>query len=516
MAHFITHLGTQESAIDKAPQWNTRLLFFCEAALVTITLAVLTLLWWRSAEAARVRKTKTSRDGSQILPSPVPVLPRWLGFLGGHTLLLNISKIAAQLASWAEEFEGDYEIQIFGERVIVLTSVEDIRRVLALRPSKFVRNLSPKVSSWAARQAGLAPSMFLNEGKQWGRSRRLISPNLVGHNLTAMIPCIVKISERFCAKLGGHADSDEVVDAKQHFALFTHDIIAFTACDIDVDSTGSTDDNPSLSFRAIQSAISTANDLQFNAMKIIQWKYLPSLMPWVQRAKKHSCQLGAIVQDSIDTARCSKSENTPASGRDGVVTSTLLRNIITRSSDSAGSDRMKFSDEEILHEVKTLFLAGTDTTSFSLCWAMYYLAKNPVAFARCRNEGLKAAPMSRGMVSTPEQLNQLVFCAAVFREAVRLRPSGPLLAHTCMEDHTTNKGFKIKKGRGVILLLRFASISEKNFTRGAEFIPERWIESERDEALLGKGVECDKKSDLRHMHDAFLGFGSGPRMCPGK
>ena len=94
MAHFITHLGTQESAIDKAPQsWNTTILLFCEAVLVTITLAVLTLLWWWSAEAARARKTKTSRDGSQILPSPVPVLPRWLGFLGGHTLLINISKV---------------------------------------------------------------------------------------------------------------------------------------------------------------------------------------------------------------------------------------------------------------------------------------------------------------------------------------------------------------------------------------------------------------------------------------
>ena len=44
----------------------------------------------------------------------------------------------------------------------------------------------------------------------------------------------------------------------------------------------------------------------------------------------------------------------------------------------------------------------------------------------------------------------------------------------------------------------------------------RWIESERDEALLGKGVECDKKSNVRHIHDAFLGFGSGPRVCPGK
>ena len=96
MAHFITHRGTQESTLDKTPQWNTTIiLLFCEAALVTTTLAVLTLLWWRSAEAARVRKTKTktSGGGSQILPSPVPVLPRWLGFLGGHTLLINISKV---------------------------------------------------------------------------------------------------------------------------------------------------------------------------------------------------------------------------------------------------------------------------------------------------------------------------------------------------------------------------------------------------------------------------------------
>ena len=54
-----------------------------------------------------------------------------------------VEQITAQLASWAEEFEGDYELQIFGERVIVVTSVEDIRRVLALRPSKFARNVSP-------------------------------------------------------------------------------------------------------------------------------------------------------------------------------------------------------------------------------------------------------------------------------------------------------------------------------------------------------------------------------------
>ena len=55
----------------------------------------------------------------------------------------------------------------------------------------------------------------------------------------------------------------------QSAAQFTHDIIAFMACDIDVDSTGSTDDEPSLSFCAIQSALSTMDALlQFNAMKM--------------------------------------------------------------------------------------------------------------------------------------------------------------------------------------------------------------------------------------------------------
>ena len=41
----------------------------------------------------------------------------------------------------------------------------------------------------------------------------------------------------------------------------------------------------------------------------------------------------------------------------------------------------------------SLFVAGTDTTSLALSWAMYYLVKNPAAFSRCRTEGLKVAPM---------------------------------------------------------------------------------------------------------------------------
>ncbi|CAM9794888.1 unnamed protein product, partial [Hapterophycus canaliculatus] len=73
----------------------------------------------------------------------------------------------------------------------------------------------------------------------------------------------------------------------------------------------------------------------------------------------------------------------------------------------------------------SIFIAGTETTGLTLCWAMYFLIKNPEAFARCRAEALRAAP--DGMVSTSEQLSQLVFCSAVFKETLRLRTPAPLL-----------------------------------------------------------------------------------------
>ena len=35
--------------------------------------------------------------------------------------------------------------------------------------------------------------MFFDEGKEWGRTRRLISPNIAGHNVKAMMSYISKV-----------------------------------------------------------------------------------------------------------------------------------------------------------------------------------------------------------------------------------------------------------------------------------------------------------------------------------
>eukprot|EP00903_Cladosiphon_okamuranus_P016169 g14922.t1 len=77
----------------------------------------------------------------------------------------------------------------------------------------------------------------------------------------------------------------------------------------------------------------------------------------------------------------------------------------------------------------------SETSALTLTWTMYFLAKHPEAFSRCRAEALLTAPLrpffpfavrSDGVVSTTEQLSKLEFCSAVFKEALRLKTPAPL------------------------------------------------------------------------------------------
>ncbi|CAM9472380.1 unnamed protein product [Hapterophycus canaliculatus] len=304
-------------------------------------------------------------------------------------------------------------------------------------------------------------------------------------------------------------------------ARFTHDTIALAAFGLDVGSITATPGRPCYSYDAIETKTTAFQQLIGEPLAMWQWKLLPTLS-WVRRVKEHGRRLEKVIQGAIDAVRLeAKTPGTPAAGDVGTG-GTVLRKIMRATNAAKGSsttDRMLFSDQEVMHEATSLFVAGTETTAISLCWAMYYLTKRPDAFLRCRSEALRAAPSSDGMVSTTEQLSQLEFCSAVFKEALRLRTPAPMITFNSTEDFTLESGTVLQEGTGIVVLTRAAGVSDEFFTRGKEFLPERWIEAEREEALLEKGEVKDRKggsSSVAHEEKAFLSLGHGPRICPGQ
>eukprot|EP00752_Nemacystus_decipiens_P003173 g2936.t1 len=488
------------------------------ADLPTLTLvAVSTLTYyvcWRWRETARARRiAKGGRAGSSSLPSPAAVLPRWIPLLGGHTLQMESEKINQQLEAWADELGGDFELTIAGSTVVFVTGAEDMHRILLLRPTLFKRGWTPTQFSWMSERIGMDPSLFFDEGKRWGRSRRIISPALSGHhNVANMVPAMAKIAERVCSKLydldGG------TIECVETFERYTHDVVALAAFGFDADSLRATEDQPSVSFQAMRLIIAAMMKLMLDPVARLGWETMPALLPWVQATKLGTRKLHQVVEGAIDAMRRQMKEGGEIShDQEGALLRKLISAEGTGHDTKGADDRMKLSDTEILPQVTGLFMAGYETTSKTISWAMYILAKHPEMLARCREEALRVAPLSGGIVSTAEQASQLVFCAALVKETLRLWPPGRMIFFYSTEPTALKSGIEYEAGTAYSLMVRYPCLSEDAFTRAKDFVPERWIEAEREEALRATGDESI--GDVIHREETIHAFGAGPRKCPG-
>jgi cytochrome P450 len=156
-----------------------------------------------------------------------------------------------------------------------------------------------------------------------------------------------------------------------------------------------------------------------------------------------------------------------------------------------------FSDEVILGNVTEIVLAGEDTTSSALAWAVHHLCDRPDEVSALRRE-LDDVLGDSTVVPDFETANRLAYTTAIANEVMRLRPPVPVIF---LETNTETVlgDVRLPKGTEVYLPVRPVAASSKYFDTPAAFRPSRWISP--------KGV---------HDPSVFIPFGSGPRMCPGR
>ncbi|RPB20422.1 cytochrome P450 [Terfezia boudieri ATCC MYA-4762] len=172
-----------------------------------------------------------------------------------------------------------------------------------------------------------------------------------------------------------------------------------------------------------------------------------------------------------------------------------------------------FKDALASHAI-SLLVAGRDTTSAMLSWAIHLLARNPQVYSKLRQEILKAFNKDNGSMQLPDYptLKALPYVRWVLKETLRLYPVVTVNERIANKDTVLPIGggpdgqapLLLKAGEGIAWSLH--SMHRRKDLYGddaAEFRPERWGEDKK-----GQG--------LRTIGWGYLPFHGGPRTCMGQ
>ncbi|KAM4618358.1 cholesterol side-chain cleavage enzyme, mitochondrial [Polymixia lowei] len=154
----------------------------------------------------------------------------------------------------------------------------------------------------------------------------------------------------------------------------------------------------------------------------------------------------------------------------------------------------KLSIEDIKASVTELMAGGVDTTSITLLWTLYELARHPSLQEELRAEVAAARAETQGDML--EMLRRIPLVKGALKETLRLHPVAVSLQRYITEDIII-QNYHIPSGTLVQLGLYAMGRDPKVFSRPEQYLPSRWLRTESQ-------------------YFRSLGFGFGPRQCLGR
>ncbi|MFI5027572.1 MAG: cytochrome P450 [Solirubrobacterales bacterium] len=402
---------------------------------------------------------------------------------GGLPLIGNAHQVRPQsmhiaAERWCDRYGSPYRFNIGSRRVVVIGDAEVLNAVLRDRPEGFRR--------WSEIQAiteemwGTA-GVFAAEGEDWRRARRLAVTALNSNHLQRYFQIVSTCAERLHRRLELAARDGLAFEIGEALSSFTVDVTSALAFGHDLNTLERGDNELQGHLHRV---FHMTNRRLFAPVPYWRWFKLPA-----DRALDRSlAELRPAVAAFMAKTRAriaAKPElrDSPENFLEGM--------IIAQENDGT------FTDDEILANVFTLLLAGEDTTSHTMAWTIWSLATRPEIQKRWAEEACDV--LGDDLFPTEyETIEELGYGEGVLRESMRLKPVAPVTGVEPLAD-TEIAGTRIPAGTRLLLLHRYAGLQDVD--RAREFRPERWLGE--------NGLKApDQKS--------FLGFGAGPRFCPGR
>ncbi len=392
-------------------------------------------------------------------PTPSPMARVASGKLLGHLEAFAADRVG-MLLHVAREAPDMAKLRLGLLSVVMVGAPAVAHEILATKHASFVK--APGLSIFL--RPVLGNGLLTSEHAVHARQRKLIAPAFAHKRIAAYATTMASRSERFA---GGLTEGD-VVDVSDRLMHLTLEIVGKTLFDTelggDADEVG----------EAVTTAMTCAVEQLSSPLP------LPPFLPTAKNRKgrRAVARLDAIVYRIIRERR-------EQGGDRGDLLSMLLA-----TTDEAGG---VMTDTQIRDEAMTLFIAGHETTANALAWALYLLAKNPIA-----RERLEAELDALGRAPSYDDLAQLPWTLAVLKESMRLYPPAYLMARRAIEDVVIG-GHRISKHKLVFVNVLGIHRRPDHYPDPEAFDPSRFLDD----------------AEKRLPRCAYMPFGAGPRICIG-
>jgi cytochrome P450 len=407
-------------------------------------------------------------------PRPMPLV--------GNALQVKLSRLHQDIEAWALQYGPLMRVKLGRVTVMVVTDHELFHTLLRQRPEQFSR---PSRMAEVMGEMGLPQGVFLAEGEQWARQRRMVMASFAPGQVRSYFPSLLRVTHKLKQRWQATVARQDDIDLQADLMRFTVDAVAGLAFGVEVDTLSSDGD-------VIQQHL----DQIFPTI----WRRVHALVPYWRvvklprdRALDHSVK---VVHEAIAGFMADARVRLQDPARRASPPNLLEAMLVA--ADEPGSG---MTDTDVCGNVFTMLLAGEDTTATSLSWLIHLLWGQPAILARLKAE-VDAVMPEELAAWTPDHLERLDLLEACIHESMRLKPVGPFNVVEALSD-TEVAGVHVPKGTPVLLLMRHDCLQEQYFEQAQQFKPERWMAGQAAASQHGpKRVS--------------MPFGGGPRICPGR
>ncbi|KAH8277877.1 hypothetical protein KR018_009442, partial [Drosophila ironensis] len=444
--------------------------------LIGLLVGVLSLLaWW-------VHQTFTYWERRGI-PHDPPKIP-----FGNTSELMKTMQLGQLVQRTYFKYKNTGEAPFAGfyvymKKFAVITDIDFVKTVLIREFDKF----HDRGVFHNEKDDPLTANLTTIEGQKWKTLRQKLTPTFTSGKMKNMFPLVQDVGDELIRVFHEKVvNSNETLEITELLARFTADVIGICAFGLECNSLR----NPKAEFVTMGNSAITerrhgklVHMLLFGAPKLSAKLGIKSLLQPVEDFYMN------IVRDTIDYRVKNK-----------VIRHDFMDMLIDlKLKYDNGNHEEGITFNELAAQAFIFFLAGFETSSTTMGFALYELASNPEIQDKVRREVDSVLEKHNGKLDY-DSMKEMSYLEKVVDETLRKHPVvGHLVREATKTYVHSNPKYTIEKGTGVLVSVLGIQHDPEFYPDPEKFIPERF-----DEDQVQQRPPC-----------TFLPFGDGPRNCIG-